>query len=252
MTINAPTPKDIPALRRLWHQAFGDTDAFLDDFFSLAFSPDRCRCVMEDGMLTAMLYWFDCECGGQKIAYLYAVATDEAYQNRGFCRALMEHTHAHLSQSGYHSAMLVPGSAQLFRFYEKLGYQTATHIREFTCCASAPPISLRKISTEEYAALRRQMLPELGVIQEGAALALMEAQSGFYAGEDLLLTAGLADGKLLCSELLGSADAAPGILAAFGTTEGTFRTPGTDSPFAMFLPLSPDAHIPRYFGLALD
>ena len=33
---------DIPALRRLWKQAFGDDDQLLDSFFSIAFSPDRC------------------------------------------------------------------------------------------------------------------------------------------------------------------------------------------------------------------
>ena len=252
MTINAPTSAQIPALRKLWKQAFGDTDAFLDDFFRLAFSPDRCRCIMEEGRLAAMLYWFDCRCAGQKVAYLYAVATDKAFQNRGLCRALMTDTQRQLQQAGYHSAMLVPGSRELFRFYEKLGYRTATHVREFTCAPGADPISLRKISPQEYALLGRQLLPAAGVIQEGAALALLEAQGGFFAGDGFLLAGTLTEGKLLWGELLGSADAAPGILSALGAAEGRFRMPGSETAFAMHLSLSPDAIVPTYFGLALD
>lgn len=252
MNINAPKPENIHGLRRLWQQAFGDTDAFLDDFFRLAFSPARCLCAWEENRLAAMLYWFDCEVGGQKTAYLYAVATDEAFRNRGVCRALMENTHAHLRQSGYHSALLVPGSGSLFRFYEKLGYQRATTIREFACKAGPEPVRLQKISREEYAQRRRQLLPPGGVVQEGAALALLEAQSGFYAGDGLLLVAAQDGGKVVCSELLGAVDAAPGIPTALGSSEGTFRTPGGELPFAMYLPLSPDAQKPAYFGLALD
>lgn len=252
MIINSPKSEDVPRLRELWQQAFGDTDDFLNDFFSLAFSPNRCRCVWEQDRLAGMLYWFDCAYSGQKMAYLYAVATDKACQNRGLCRVLMENTHRHLAQSGYHSAILVPGSETLFRFYEKLGYRTATRIREFTCRAGDEPTPLRQISQEEYAALRRQRLPQGGIVQEDSALALLEAQSGFYAGDGLLLVAAQDGSKVVCSELLGPPEAVPGVLAALGAEVGTFRTPGSEKPFAMYLPLSPDAQKPAYFGLALD
>ena len=75
MTIDLPKPGQIPQLRQLWQEAFGDSDAFLDSFFSLSFAPERCRCVTEENHVTAALYWFDCSCHGGKMAYLYAVAT---------------------------------------------------------------------------------------------------------------------------------------------------------------------------------
>ena len=252
MTINAPTREQIPQLRQLWQQAFGDTEAFLDSFFSVAFSPERSRCVSLDGKAAAALYWFDCTCRGQKMAYLYAVATDAAFQNQGLCRALMTDTHSHLRSLGYRGAILVPGSRQLFSLYEKLGYRTCSHIWIFSCTAGAEPVAVRSIGQEEYAALRRQFLPVGGVVQEGAALALLEAQSGFYAGDGVLLAATLEDHELICSELLGDAAAAAGILAALGATEGQFRAPGGETPFAMFLPLVKNVQPPTYFGLALD
>lgn len=253
MTINTPKTEEIPRLRRLWQQAFGDTNAFLDDFFDLAFSPERCRCLSADGQLTAVLYWFDCDFADQKIAYLYGVATDKAFQNRGFCRTLMENTHAHLKALGYDGAVLVPGSPGLFAFYEKQGYRTAAYIRAFSCSTGDTPTPLRRIDAAEYAALRRQMLPSGGVVQEGAALALLGAQAAFYAGDDQILVAVVHAGEeLFCPELLGPDDAAPDILKALGAKQGRFRTPGSETPFAMYLPLSEKATPPAYFGLALD
>jgi len=252
MTINAPTSANIPELRRLWQQAFGDTDAFLDSFFTIAFAPDRCRCVYENGQLAAALYWFDCSYDGQKIAYLYAVATDKAYQNRGLCRALMTDTHAHLAALGYASVMLVPGSEALFALYEKLGYRTATTVGAFTCSAGAAPAAVRQIGAKEYAELRRKLLPPGSVVQEGAALALLEAQDALYAGESFLFVAAQNGEELVCSELLGPAEDAPAILAAFGAARGSFRIPDGTIPFAMYLPLKDSAVPPAYFGLALD
>ena len=252
MTIDRPKPEQIPQLRQLWQQAFGDTDEFLNVFFTTAYAPERCRCVTVTGQVAAALYWFDCACQEQKFAYLYAVATGRAFQNQGLCRALMENTHAHLQALGYRGAILVPGSRQLFALYKKLRYRVCSYIQEFSCAAGEDPVSLRPVGADEYAALRRQLLPAGGVTQEGATLSLLAAQGGFYAGDGILLAATQAEGKLLCSELLGPADAAAGILAALGASSGRFRCPGGDKPFAMYLPLAEDAISPSYFGLALD
>ena len=238
----------ITKLKKLWKQAFGDTDAFIDAFFSVAYSPDRCRYLTEDGELAAMLYWFDCEFQGKKLAYLYAVATDEAYRGQGFCRRLMEKTHRHLAEKGYAGAILVPAE-DLSGLYKKLGYRTCSFVTNITC-DSGDPVALRPITAEEYAALRRQYLPENGVIQEGAALALLAKTSRFYAGNGFVLTANTEDSTAYVHELLGSADPA-GITAALGAQKGTFRVPGEHTPFAMFLSLD-GTPAPGYFGLALD
>ena len=245
-------PGDTAPQRQVWKQAFGDTDGFLDIFFSAAYAPNRSRCLYKDGTLTAMLYWFDCQWEGRKLAYLYAVATDPQYRGQGLCRALMEDTHAHLQEHGYQGAILVPNGADLFGLYEKLGYRTCGYVSEFSCSAAGEAIPVQKIPVQEYAALRRQSLPQGSVVQEGAALALLEDYSSFYKGDGFLFTAYAENGKLTVSELLGDIAAAPGILAALGFCEGKFRTPGNENPFAMYHPLTEDNSAPAYLGLALD
>lgn len=252
MTIDFPKIPQIPQLRQLWQQAFGDSNAFLDDFFATGFSPNRCRCITHNKNIIAALYWFDGAYTGGKIAYLYAVATHQKYRHQGFCRILMEDTHRLLTSFGYAAAVLVPGNNELFTFYEKMGYRPFGGIRKFSCTSSAQDIPLRQISLAEYIESRRQYLPTGGVLQEDAALIFLETQATFYAGEDFLFVASQNGSALYTPELLGNPDVAPHILHTFGAAEGLFRTPGTD-PFAMYLPLTnPAPPPPSYFGLALD
>ena len=45
---------NIKGLKDLWKQAFGDTDEFLEDFFCVAFSEERCATTEEDGKIAAL------------------------------------------------------------------------------------------------------------------------------------------------------------------------------------------------------
>ncbi len=250
MNIDYPAQAQTEGLRRLWQEAFGDTDAFLDRFYAQGFAPDRCRCVTVDGKVAAALYWFDCSLDGRLLAYLYAVATAKAFRKQGICRALAENTHSHLKYLGYAGAVLVPEGKDLFGMYEKMGYAPFGGIREISCRASDIPATLRKLDAGEFAALRREYLPAGGIRQEGDSLAFLGSVADFYAGEDFLVTVSREE-AFFAPELLGNADAAPGILAALGKESGTFRTPGMEQPFAMYHSLS-DAPVPTYFGLAFD
>ena len=246
-----PAADQIPQLRQLWQLAFGDSEEFIHLFFSTAYDPRRCRLITLEGRTAAALYWFDVHCCGRKMAYIYAVATHPDFQNRGLCRRLMADTHALLAELGYTVTLLVPGEPRLREMYAKMGYQNCGGMDTISCTAAKTAVPLRPIDKEEYAALRRNYLPEGGVIQERENLSYLETFAQFYAGEDFLLTAA-PDGPLLNGiELLGNTAAAPGILTTLGYASGTFRIPG-EAPFAMFRQLADNAEIPTYFGIAFD
>lgn len=238
-------------LKSLWQLAFGDSMEFIDLFFRTAYAPERCCFLTEENQITAALYWLDCEIAGQKQAYIYAVVTHPDHRGKGLCNQLMAKTHSLLKQQGYTGALLRPADPGLRQMYSKLGYQDCTTVSEFHCAAGTP-IPLKKIGTEEYARLRRQFLPDKGVLQEGVSLSYLASYCDFYAGEGFLM-AGSAEGQVFHgTELLGNQAAAPGILAALGCEEGSFRCPGHEIPFGMFLPLAEDAVVPGYLGLAFD
>ena len=256
MTIDTPIQSQITALRSLWQEAFGDTEDFLDDFWRTAFDTNRCRCAVIDGNVAAALYWFDCLCMEKHIAYVYAVATAETYRGKGISHALMEDTHRHLKKLGYEGVVLVPGSEELFRFYEGMGYRVCSMVHEFSCNAvvhGGHKVSLYSVDKHEYARLRRRFLPEGGVIQEKENLDFLQTQAQFYAGPGFLLAARNEGSRLFGVELLGDETVAPGIVSELACVQGTFRVPGKDRPFAMYHSLANNTPpAPTYFGLAFD
>ena len=252
MNFEHPGKAQIPQLVKLWKEAFGEYDGFWELFLETGFLTDHCRCITENGHPIAGLYWFDCSCSADKIAYIYAVVTDPRHRGRGLCRALMEDVHDLLKSQGYASAMLVPADDGLRQMYRKMGYEDSTTIGGFSCPAGEPAAEVRNIGTEEYAALRRKLLPAGSVVQEGVQLPFLAAQAQLFAGKDFLLAAYLERNTLHGMELLGNAAAAPGILRALGCEKGEFQIPGSEKPFAMIHKLTENAVTPVYFGFSFD
>jgi len=248
MKIDYPRPDEIPGLKALWQEAFGDSETFLEVFFRTGFRADRCLCVTEWGRVSAALYWFDCELEGRKLAYIYAVATAEASRGRGLCRELMEQTKKTLRDRGYAAAVLVPGDLGLFRMYEKMGYRRASGIDERVIPAGAAPETLHPATPEEYEARRRALLPPGGVVQDLESIRVLAISCRLYAGADYVL----ADAGDWFPEYLGDPVRLPGFVRALGKGRVAVRLPGRTRLFAMCLPLTEDAPSPQYFGLALD
>jgi len=244
---------NIDMLRELWQISFGDTEEFLDSFFTTAFHSNRFRCITDSGKIVAALYWFDCLYQGSSLAYLYAIATHPAYRKRGICRKLTEDTHNELATQGYQGSILVPGNKSLFDFYEKLGYQACCSVSEILCKSGSKKLAITEITKDQYAQIRRQYLPKGGVIQENENLDFLQTQAHFYKGNSFLLAAHKDSDYLNGIELLGDTTTTPDILYTLGCSKGKFRTPGKNIPFAMYHPLTEDKiSPPAYFGLAFD
>lgn len=252
MRIESPTPAQTRQLVKLWKDAFGAHNGFWEMFLDTAFAPVRCRCILEEDAVTAALCWFDTECGGQKMAYIYAVVTDPVHRGRGLCRALLADTHAHLAARGYTASLLVPAEEGLREMYRKLGYETCTTVQEFSCEAVSGDVSLWAIGPNAYAQLRRALLPPKGVVQGGSGMEFLAQQAQFYRGDGFLMAAYTEGDTLHVMELLGDTTAAPAITEALGCRRGEFRVPGKDKPFAMWHPLGEHAVMPEYFGFAFD
>lgn len=236
------------SLKRLWKRVFGDPDAFIDTFFDVAYAPERCRCIEENGEAISALYWFDCEYTGGKLAYIYAVATNPNHRGKGLASRLLQETHAHLKTLGYAGAVLKPAKG-LFPFYERLGYRTSGYICRFDAAASSVPAKIREVSVREYASLRRQLLPENAVLQEGVTLDFLHTFAKLYAADGALLS--LSRQEPVIFEYLGDPALTPGILAAFGIQNATLLTAGGNIPFTMYCPLN-CTKMPGYLGITLE
>lgn len=251
MTINAPRREDLPALRRIWQEAFGDDDTFLDRFFTTGYSPRRCRALYLQDRPAAVLYWFDCFLGEAKFAYLYAVATDEAFRGRGLCRALIADTHRHLQDAGYRGAALVPGEVSLFSFYEKLGYRPFCPMTRVTVSAGETPVRLNALTAEAFSQQRQTFLIPGALVQTGDTVAFLSSFSRFYSCGQALMCVSKEGDTAHFQEYLGDPAQLPGVIAALGVSAASVCLPGKDNR-AMYYPFSPDCPAPTYLGIALD
>ena len=238
----------IDSLKQLWKTVFGDPDCFIDAFFQIAYSPDRCRYMEANGEAVCALYWFDCSYEGGKLAYIYAVATHPEHRGKGLASRLLQQTHDQLKAQGYAGAVLKP-AADLFPFYERLGYITSGYIRRFYAESNNLPANLKELSAEEYGLCRRSFLPGNSILQEGLTLEFLHCFASFYSSDDALVCASKEDGVIF--EYLGNSDSAPGILATLGIHRAEIPTIGDAVPFAMFLPLN-CTKTPGYLGLSLE
>ena len=252
MNADYPTQAQVTGLRKLWKEAFADTDAFLDAFFETAFSTRRCRCIVDGREILAALYWFEVRCAERRFAYLYAVATAEQYRGRGLFSVLLADTKRILTAQGFDGILLVPENDSLGRMYEKFGFFPCTTLRTRTAEAGVEPADFREIGPGEFARLRRMLLPAGSILQEGADLELLASQCRFWKGEKWLAVGRISGQKLVCQEFLGDETAIPGLLRALDVSCGSFRMPGDGESFAYLLPLRENCLLPGYFALALD
>ena len=228
-------------MRALFTEAFGDED-FTDLFFAKGYSRSRCLGAF-DGELLAALHWFDCTLDGEKAAYVYGIASFKAQRGRGIGSELIRGALEKLQELGYRHILLVPAEESLFGYYERFGFRAASTIREIQVEAGEA-LPIRRLTASEYAAARRNLLPERGLLQEGPCLELLSGYAEFYtAGKSLAAVAGDT-----VWELLGDEAAAPGLIAALGLEKATVRMPGPGRPFAMALGGAGAC----YLGLALD
>jgi len=251
MIIKIPETQDLGALKSLWQEAFGDTEAFIEGFFRTAFAPERCRMAAAD-MPVAVLYWFDCQWQGRKIAYIYAVATRKDYRGRGICGSLMEAAHKELTHMGYAGALLVPAEKHLFDFYGKMDYRPCCPVTVCNKVAAGEPAALQKIGERDYASARRAYLPDGSVEQDATAVSYLGTYCDFYAGDQVLFSAARDKNCVYFQEFLGDTRKIPGIITALNAETGRYRKFGGDTSLTMYRSLDGDDRLPAYFGIPLD
>lgn len=127
-------PEDSPHITDIWRICFGDSREYIGLFLNNAFSPERCLVWEGNGTPVAMLHllFADCRTNGRKCkaAYIYAAATLPGFRQRGIMAALIAQAGRQCEQSGYAFMFLLPGSRELYKFYEKLGYAALLRVKK--------------------------------------------------------------------------------------------------------------------------
>lgn len=229
---------DIPALSRLWKQAFGDTDEEINRFFREAY-PHASGFAARDGetlvgMCFALPQQLACGEDACSAAYLYAVATDEHWRGQGVCRTLLAFAEKELKKRGTDCLMLVPADEGLAAMYEKLGFSGALR-RESEAAAPSAAGQAEQVTPIEYAGLRETLLWDVPHVRYSKAWLEYEAlDAAFYAlrlgsASGCAAVRKLPDGSARVDELLPDNRMLPALAQAVGAAR--YRLP--QAPYAM-------------------
>ena len=226
MSIIRPSvPEDVPAQRELWKLAFGDSDAYLNNFYRTYYRSDRVILLEEDGAVRSMTAWFDTTLvlpgqGEHRSAYLYAVATHPDCRGRGLAAALLAGADEYLRSLGIPAVTTVPAERSLHDFFGANGFRECFRILGGTLWCEEIPVPpsnvLRPASPAEYGRVREELLkdiphiayPEDALAYQAGCCAL--GDGGLFVGDTpagpVCLCAERADDELvIVKELLGPA-----------------------------------------------
>lgn len=155
---------DLPGIRSLWQEAFGDSPEAVSYFFKSF--PDCISYVAEEnGIVTSMVHALPQTLSPDiPTAYVYAVATRRSHRGKGLCRELMLFAEGDLQRRGFACCVLAPAELGLFDYYQTMGYQIA-FTRQRTMFPGGTPISLTDyltrregLLTEPHMVCDRQLL----------------------------------------------------------------------------------------------
>lgn len=221
LTVRPSVPEDVPAQRELWKLAFGDSDEYIDNFYSIYYRPERVVVLEEDGMVRSMTAWFDTtfvvpDRGEYRAAYLYAVATHPDCRGRGLAARLLSGADEYFRSLDIPAVTTVPAEPSLHNFFGANGFRECFRLLGGSLRREEiplpPPNVLRPASTEEYGRVREQLLADIPHIAYPADALAYQAgccalgDGGLFVGDGpVCLCAERAEKDfVIVKELLGS------------------------------------------------
>ncbi len=125
---------DVPELKELWAEVFGDEAEYIDLFFDRMFRPeDYVLLCGRDGdgsesiLSMASLLSVDLVSDGERfpVSYLYGMATRPSEQGKGYGLKMLDFAAEYCRENGKAGIALQPADTGLLYFYKKAGYSPA-------------------------------------------------------------------------------------------------------------------------------
>ena len=124
MIIRSANENDIPAIRSLWNDCFGDPYEYIDFFLKNRFNVNYCAILEDRGEVIGMIHLLPCILHPeQKALYWYAAGIRSDRRKEGLFRKLALYVKEQTNLAGY-SNVCVPAPG-LVDYYKKLGFSHA-------------------------------------------------------------------------------------------------------------------------------
>jgi predicted acetyltransferase len=221
--MNKATTQEIPEIRSLWQEVFGDSEVFINRFVA-HFGIENCYVSKQNGEIAAMLFALPVAMGGigannhSPVRYIYACATRPKYRSRGIMEKLLETVYQEACSKNVAGIFLYAANQGLENYYRKLGfvdffYQKTVIFnrkehKDFAKDAKSISISHSSflISTNKYRQERVQRLENTCFVNwdEDFFRFLNEEGTQFCEIENTIFSFKTDSKKIIVDELLGN------------------------------------------------
>ncbi len=111
------------AIKKLWKEAFRDSDEFIEQFMECYHTPDRALLIEKEEKLLSMLHILPFEMNGRSVGYMYGVATAYEERGKGHASKLIEQAIEIARERGFHALVTIPADEKLLLYYERFGFK---------------------------------------------------------------------------------------------------------------------------------
>jgi len=133
---------DYPQVLKVWQTCFGDEEGYVRFFWENCFPLCRGLVYEEADKLVSMLFLLPGALAYKRsllpAEYVYAVATLPEYRGKGYASNLVEFAAIAAKGEGKSALCLLPASSELYKYYAKLGFQTAFCRQDFQSVRIGP------------------------------------------------------------------------------------------------------------------
>ncbi|MDR1779194.1 MAG: GNAT family N-acetyltransferase [Tannerella sp.] len=143
-------------IANLWKTVFGDTDEFIDLWFSRVYKDEQTLSLSRNGRIVSALQIIPYEMSSYgsilPVGYVCGVCTLPEERGKGCMTQLMRQAEDLMRERGLALAMLIPASQQLFDLYRRFGYLPAfdrvdVSIQADDAAAPLPDVSISLVDS---------------------------------------------------------------------------------------------------------
>lgn len=159
----------IPQLKKIWSECFGDSDDYIDLFFKNRFGTSQAIAAVIEGKTVGAMYLLPVtayEYGNLKKGwYAYAIGILEKYRKKGIYAAIHSEICEYIKAHNQFY-ILCPANQKLYEYYRGLGFNDYACLAEITLFSDKgnDDYTLNSISPAEYVRERSSYFNEDGVI----------------------------------------------------------------------------------------
>lgn len=192
MEVRIAENAEISQLKKLWREVFDSDGGYTELFFKYRYPTCKCIGLFDGKNLLSAQYLMPCKLKINSesfdIRYVFAVATFPNLQGRGYNTFLLKQTEKYARQLNIDGMALMPANEGLFKYYQKVGYETAFYVdkQEYKITEKSN-IRLSKCSLKDEVQIREDYFKKCdGFLSwDSEALEYCERDNGFSNGEVL-------------------------------------------------------------------